>query len=222
MADAVVTFGAAATFGALSGWEEQSSTSNVVKDRVAVLNELGNEAADNSINERTEVSTTYRAGATGATTILPAAIGDLLNGYIVTGISVRTSADGFVEMTLTGHNHTSNAHAVSPALRKGTHSIALTGGFGATDFLGSTAGSNATIVSSSCEITCEHTDEIAGDGTHFVGQNHNGKIVVTTEWVGTPSAVGATGYDVIGTDTGTDNQGFQRTTYRAEKGLAVT
>lgn len=219
MAEPTITFGAAASFGALTGWNEQSSSSSVVSDRARTLDEAGNQAASNLHNERTEVTTNYEAAATSGVSVLPASIGALTNSLIVTGIDVSTSATGFASCTVTGHNHTDNAHTESPALESVAHAIASTVGFGAVDFLGGTAGDNAAVESSTLSISCEHNDVVAEDGDHLVGENYDPKITATTVWNGVPTTAVGAGWDNVSVVTETTNTGFLKTTATGEKAL---
>ena len=221
MAEPTITFGCAESFGDLTGWNEQSSSSSVISDRARTLDKDGNQAASTIYNERTEVTTSYEANATASVSILPASIGDLVNSLIVTGIDVTTSATAFATLSLTGHNHTDNAHTSSPALNKAAHAITDTVGFGAVDFLGGTAGANADIESSTLSISCEHSDVEAKDGKHLVGENYDGKIVATTVWNGVPTTASAAGWDKVSTVTETTNTGHLKTTVTGEKAISL-
>ena len=221
MAEPTITFGAAASFGAQTGWNENSSGVNVASDRGVSLDEIGNEAASQLHNERTEVSTNYASAATAAPTI-PATLGAIVNSLVLTGISVQTSGTGFATMTLTGHNHTDNAHGASPALASVAHGISISAGWGGEDFLGGTAGDNAAVESSSLDITCEHTDVTGATGNHLVGDNHGPKISATTVWNGAPASPVGEGWDKVSVATETTNQGFLKTTVTAEKSLAFS
>lgn len=221
MSDPAIVFGAASSFGAISGWSEQNSSVAVLKDRASALDNVGTEAISKLINERTEVSTSYKAQVTGSAPDMVEEIGDLVNSLIVTSISLQTSGSDFATMTLAGHNHAANPHASSPALRKGEHGITLTDGFGSRDFLGGTVGSVATLASSSCTITCDHTDELSNSGGHFVGQNSHGMIEAECVYIGVPSVSVGAGWDNTASTTDTDAQGFKRTTVKATKKVAL-
>ncbi len=222
MPEPTITFGAAQSFGALTGWGEQSTSSDVMKDRAAALDNVGNEAASKVFNQRTEVSATYKAQSTSAPTV-PAAIGALVNSLIATSIALTTSQSDFAQMVLGGHNHAANAHTSSPALRTGTHGVTLSLGFGATDFLGGTAGSNASVMSSTCTITCQHADEMDNDGDHQVGQNYTATLDATVTWLGVPTtAIGGAGWDNVSVRTETNNQGFLQTVAHGVKSISMS
>jgi len=220
MAEPTITFGAAESFGDLMGWNEQSSNSSVVSDRARVLSKDGDQAASTLYNERTEVSTSYEAGATTSVAVLPETIGSLVNSLIVTGIDISTTATGFATLSLSGHNHTANAHTSSPALESVAHSISNTVGFGAVDFLGGTAGANADIESSTLSISCEHSDVEANTGNHLVGENYDPKITATTVWNGVPATPSGASWDKVSVVTETTNTGHLKTTVTGEKALS--
>lgn len=223
MAEPVITFGAAEGFGALTGWEAQSNDSNVNSQRANTLDKSGNESASKLYDEKTDVQSSYKADveADPAAPTIPAEVGALVNSLILTSIDITTRGDAFAEMSLSGHNHTANAHTSSPALNKGAHSLTLDSGFGAQDFLGGTAGDNASCVSGRVAITCQHNDQIDGSGDHLVGENYDGKIEATSEWVGVPSAAVGAGWDTTSVVTRTENTGFLRTTATGIKALAL-
>ena len=221
MAEPTITFGADQSFGTLTNWNEQSSNSSVVSDRARVLSKDGDQSASKTYNERREVTTSYEAGAATGCSILPAQIGALTNGLIVTGIDVTTSATAFATLSLTGHNHSDNAHAVSQALESVEHGISESLGFGAVDFLGGTAGANADVESSTISISCEHTDVESKTGNHLVGANYDPKVSATTVWNGVPTTPAATGtWDKVSVVTETTNTGHLKTTVTGEKALS--
>jgi hypothetical protein len=219
MADPNITFGAAQLFGTVAGWGEQSSSSDVKNELAQALDKLGNIIVQQLHSDITEVSTDYEAQQTGATTVLPAAIGATLNSLIVTAINLSTSGVDFAKNSLTGHNHTAAPHTTINSV---AHSITLTAGFGATDFFAGTAGDNASVESSTCSITTEHSDISGATGAHIEGENHTFKISATVIWHGVPSSVGGTGWKITSTKTDTDNNGFLKTTVTGEKALVYT
>ena len=219
MADKVVAFGASDGFGALVGWELQGSGSGVISDRAAVLDDTGNEADSILFNERTEGSSTYQSNLSGSAPTIPASIGALVNGLVLTSISLSTTQNGHVTMTLTGHNHTENAHAAEPALASVAHGVTLDDGFGVTDFFGGTAGDNAAPISSNLTISCEHADVQDEVGDHFVGENYNPRMSGSVQWAGVPTSTDDASWDVTTKTTDTGNVNFITTTVNGEKAL---
>ena len=221
MAEPTIAFGAAASFGALTGWVEQSSGSTVASDRASVLGATGNEAVSKLHNAGTQVSTPYKASVTGSAPTIPATLGAIVNSLDLTGISISTTAGDFASMTLTGHNHSDNAHAASPVLRFAAHGITLADGFGAKDFLGGTAGADASVESSTINISAQHVDILAGaTGNHLIGQNYNAMIEAETVWSGVPGTA-SSGWDQVSVETRTTNTGFLQTIVRGTKTLAL-
>ena len=218
MAEPAITFGAAASFGTVAGWAEQSSAPSLVKDRASALGATGNEAASVLHNERTEVSTPYKATLAASSPTIPAVIGAVVNSILLTGISVSTTSGDFASMTLTGHQHTTNPHTAEPTC---THGYAVTVGFGAQDFLGGTASANSDVDSSTLNITCQHIDVLGAAGDHLCGQNFNAMVEAETVWNGVPTTGAKAGWDKGSTETRTTNTGFLQTIVRGTKALVL-
>lgn len=219
MADKVIAYGASEGFGAFAGWESHGTEDTTSKTRAVATDDKGDEVASHLHDERREVPGNYECN--NDTNVIPTDIGDLVNSLILTSLSISTAEGRAATMALVGHNHANNAHAADPALRKATHGIALAKCFGATDFLGGTAGDNASCIEGSVTITCEHADQNDGDGDHLVGENYGAKIEARSVWAGVPSVVAAAGWDVtVQTDTD-ENTGFQKTTVVGVKSLAM-
>lgn len=215
-----ITFGAGVTgFGAIDGFELQGSGSNVIYDRAVVLGTGGNEINQKLFNARTEVTATYKADLTGSAPTLPLVLGALVNSLILTGINLNTINNDFATMTLTGHNHTANAHVATP-LNVVTHGYTLTDGFGVTDFLGGTAGDNASPISGSINIVCDHVDRLDESGDHLIGQNFNARAEATTTWAGVPGTASAT-FDEVSVETNQQNVDFLETVVNGVDGLTM-
>lgn len=215
MTDIAITFGASEGFGAIAGWEAQNTSKPKTNQRASALGKVGDEKASALFDEKTEVTSTYKC--ISDTNTIPANIGDIVNSYVLTGISIQTSAEDFATMTLTGHNHTENPHS---AQKKVAHGITLAKCFGCTDFTGDDAGATDSPISSSCDITCEHADQNDFEGNHLAGQNYNAKIEVKTTYAGAHTPV-ATGFDIT-VDSDTDeNTGFVKTEVTGVKTAGV-
>lgn len=218
MADKAIDYGASEGFGAFAGWEAQNTTAGTNKTRAVALDDSGEEAASTLHDEIQEVSSSYVCN--NDTNTIPDKIGDLVNGLILTSIAIRTRPDGYAEMTLTGHNHTKNAHAASPALKTATHGITLAKAFGVTDFLGDSDGTNDSAISGEVTISCEHSDQNDGDGDHLVGENHGGKIEAKTQYCGDHTVVAA-GFDVTVESDADENTGFLKKDVTGVKSLVL-
>ena len=212
-----IAFGATQVLGALTGWNEQTPDSAAVKERKFTLDKDGNETDSVLHSGKTEVNVPYVASTDGTVTI-PGTIGVIVNSLVLTQIQANTSADDFVKLTLTAHDHDENPHGT---VRVGTHSIGVIAGFGATDFLGGTAGSDAAVESSSVTIKCEHVDVNGNTGTHVDGENYHAMIEAETIWHGVPTTAAGSGWDNVKTLTKTNNQGLKTTTVTASKALSL-
>lgn len=219
------SFGAAQSFGAISGWNEQNSDSTIGQDRAFTLSKDGNETDSKVFNQKTEVSVPYKANTDG-TIAIPGTIGAVLNSTLLTQIRVNTKADDYADMTLSGHQHAVNPH-VAGAVKTGTHAIPSIYGFGAHCFLGGTAGTTSGgILSSSLDIKCEHKDVVAGidenSGTQAEGDNCHCVIECETVWNGVPEVTSDGSWDLtITAGTKTNNQDAKTTTVRGTKTLAL-
>lgn len=220
MADKAITYGASEGFGALTGWESKGTNDNTQSTRAVATDSKGDEVASKLHDEKQEV--TENLECNNDTNSIPAAVGALVNSLILTEISINTSAEAYAQMTLTGHNHTENAHAASPALRTATHGITLTKAYGATDFLGGTAGDNASPISGSLTIKCDHVDQVDADGDHLVGENFNATMEAKTTWSGVPSVAAVAGWDVTVTSTVDEDTGFVKTEVTGVKKIAFS
>lgn len=214
-----IAFGSEQPFGTLTGWKYTSASVTVEKQRANAIGEIGNEVASQLYSEQTNVTASFVAAALTAPTI-PATLGAVVNGYILTSIQVSTDREGFATMTLTGHNHTANAHTTGE--KSVAHGITLTSGFGAQDFMGGTPGSNASVKGGSITIECQHADENDNAGEHLVGENYTPMITAETEWVGVPSAAAESGWDVTSKPNPTSNTAFETYSVSGTKALAFS
>jgi hypothetical protein len=217
MSEPSIKFGTQSVFGTMTGWAGDSPSINKRSQRANVLGETGDEVASKLYDEMTETSQQFTA-ATATAPTLPANIGAILASKVVTSISISTSATDFAKVTMTGHQHTSNPHT---SVRNVAHGITLRAGFGATDFLGATAGSDAAVESSTCNITCQHTDIQDGNGDHLTGNNYDARITATVVWHGVPTTPAAAGWDVTSVETKETPTGYLQTTVTAEKALTL-
>lgn len=217
MAEASINFGTSSKFGTLTGWAAQDANPATSTQLARTLNETGDEAASQLFDTKTDITQTFKAAVAGAVT-LPAAIGALLGGYILTGINISTTWNDFATIVLSGHNHAVNPHANT--LRQAAHGITLTAGFGATAFLGATAGP-AVLQSSTCNITIQHVDKNGATGDHAAGQNYDCVITVTETWQGTPTTNAGSGWKVTNVTAPESNTDLVGTVVTAQKSIAL-
>lgn len=217
MAEPSINFGTSSKFGTLSGLVAQDANPTISKQLARSLDEDGDEAAAKTYDEKTEVTQNFKSSSASAPT-LPAKIGAKAGDYILTGINISTNWNDFAQVSLTGHNHTENAHA--DTLRQAAHGITLSAGFGANEFLGATAGS-AVLQSSTCNIVCQHVDANDADGDHSHGQNYDAVITVTETWQGVPTTNAGSGWTVTNVATNETNTNFVTTVVTAQKSVAL-
>lgn len=218
MADKAVTYGASAIFGAITGWKYVGGSSDQNHGIAEAHDELGNVAAHSQIDEILPRSASLEC--VDDTNTVPATIGAIVNSIDLTGITINLRNKDKATMSLTGHNHTANAHSSLNCL---AHGMSVSSAFGAEDVLGGTPGTTATVESATINITCEHMDEPdEGGKDHFAGQNYNGKVQVTQTWIGVPTTPFD---DTIWTGTAkqtTDkNDGLTRTVVNVTKYLIL-
>jgi hypothetical protein len=226
MANQAIDYGAAELFGTISGWNEgQPETANN-KQRKFSLSKDGEETASVLHDEKVEVTVPYEANTDG-TVEIPGTIGALVNSLMLTQIQITTEAEGFVKMSLQGHDHNDgNPHDGSE--KSAAHEIAAIQGFGANDFLSGTPGANASLASASVVIKCEHNDiagsgTAGGAGTHTAGENFHGVIEAESVWNGVPDVAADTdAWDEVTVSTKTNNQGFKTTTVKGVKALVLS
>jgi hypothetical protein len=212
-----IAFGAIQELGTIAGWNEQTPDRGTTSDRKHTLDKDGNETDSHVHNPKIEVTVPYVANTDG-TVAIPGTIGAVVNSLVLTQIQINTTAEDYAKMSLQAHNHSENAHALC---KSGEHSIPAIAGFGATDFLGGTAGTDAAIEASSLTIKCEHID-IAGDlGTHVDGENYHAVIEAETTWHGVPDVEADAAWDKVTSQVKTNNQGHKTTTVKGSKALAL-
>jgi hypothetical protein len=212
-----IPFGAIQELGAIAGWNEQTPDRSTASDRKFTLSKDGNETDSHVHNPKVEVNVPYVADTDG-TVVIPGTIGAIVNSLVLTQIQVNTTAEDYAKMSLQAHDHTENPHAT---VRSGTHAIPAFNGFGATDFLGGTAGTDAAVESSSLTIKCEHVDITGDGGTHVDGENYHATIEAETTWHGVPSVEADPAWDNVTSQTKTNNQGHKTTTVRGVKSVSL-
>lgn len=220
MADASLTFGATQYMGDQTGWAEQTANKRDTYERDFVLSRVGEEAASKLFDNKQEYDISMTANVNGSAPTIPATLGKLYSLGICTSMTITTTWNKHVDFSATCHNHTVNAH--EDTLHQAAHGITVDDGFGATDFLGGTAGDNASVETSTCEITCEHEDKNKGNGDHLAGENYHGLITVTVTWNGTPTSTNDGSWDMVEDVTETSNVSFNQRVYRGVKKLVLS
>lgn len=226
MADLEIDFGSPSIFGTITGFVPNDAQGQSVSDsRAVAYGQYGDEAASKLYDTMFEYSQTFKNASATTPGTVPATIGALLgsgsNTVLLTSIEIRTQATDFPTIALAGHQHGTHPHANDR--RQAAHGIALSVAFGAQNFLGDNSGLE--LQSSTCRIVVDHVDEPGQNGAHAAGQNYNGRIELTQEYLGGENGHGAfdsTGWDVISIVPGTTPQGFAKTTVTAIKPLTLS
>lgn len=216
--ETALTFGAAGGFGTFAGWELQSDTPNTQSDRASTLGPQGDEVSSNLYNMRTESASTYKCSAN--TNTVPAVLGKLYNGRILTSIGITTSNSDRAQMTLNGHQHAANTHA--DTLKQTAHGIQCPKAFGAIDFMGGTGATGSAVASGSVTITVQHNDKTDADGAHLVGENYNGMMTAQTSWTGPVTTAGVQGWDTTSSEVPVVNTDFISTNCSGTKSVALS
>lgn len=203
-------------FGDLAGWSIIGNDSDDAFKRGEAFGPTGNEVASNLYDETVTVSTRYQANSTSTPTV-PATLGATLNDLTITGISLSTSAEGFAEMTLSGHKHVSpGTHGT---VRTVAHGITLDRAFGVSAFGVSVTETNG-LYSSTCNIETQHQDAPGTLGHTIAGENYDGKITIEVTATGTLTAT-LSGYDCTSVKTPQSNTDFKRQSATFIKALAM-
>jgi len=209
-------------FGDQTGnlWNHGPVSETAERDESTSRDAIGNETAYKQHNERKSYTQSFTASDGSTAPTVPPSIGNLEGSALLTEISLSTGLD-FHEMTLTGHQHDDNAHA--DTLKQAEHGITLTTPHGAVDFLTSTAGTAASLISSTCVIRIiNHVDIQDGDGDHLVGNNDGAEIEVTQIWQGIPTVLcGDADFRLTGEPKEEEVGGFIQLTVNAKKPLDI-
>jgi len=214
-----VTFGASALFGAVTGWAYTGGSSSADAAIATAADALANVANSALITEKTSVQATLECN--DDTNTIPATIGAVVNSLVLENITLTLSNKDSAKMSLSGHNHASNAHTTGVTV---AHGISIAKAFGVADVLGGTAGTDASVESATVTISCGHADVEDGDGyNHFAGENNGpAQVVVNQVWIGVPTtAFDSDTWQGTATTTTNVNNGAVRTVVNATKYLTL-
>lgn len=202
-------------FGTLSGWSITGNDSDDAFKRAEAAGPTGNETVSVLFDETETVSTSYIASSATTPTV-PATLGATINSISLLGISLSTSADGYVTMTLTGHRHVAGTHGT---LRTVAHGITLSRAFGCSGF-GVTSVETTALFSSSCNIETQHIDVPGQTGNTIAGENYDCSITIEVTATGTLTA-DLSGYDTTSIKTPQGNTEFKKQSRSYVKHLAM-
>ena len=221
--DNAVLFGTSSKFGTLTGWNPEDPTINETSQVARTTNGTADITDAKAYDTTTETTQGFTAASTTAPTV-PATLGTLMGGKLVTKISIKTSATDYAKMDITGHNHASNPHESDGTKNTLTHGITLSSGFGAQNFLASTLGDACDVESSDVDITIQHRDIVTGaNGNHYKGQNFQGLITCKQVFRGVPTTIADSSWKIVSAkQTGEKKDDYVTFTVTAEKWVAMT
>lgn len=224
MADAVVDMAATMMFGLGANFKAQSSSDSDLDDFAQIQDangDTGGGCESSAFNARNEYSLSAGYCGTALVTdlsVIATTFGVVADAKAPTELIITWRNDAQPEVTINGHNHDANAHAVSPALATYNISadIPANGGVIVPDIWANAAGAVSDPISVTLRFSLEHVDQNNADGAHFVGENKNCRADVTAEYVGVPSLT-TTGWAVDSVVSADSNSAFDTTTYTAHK-----
>lgn len=224
MADKAYEFGARQSpFGAQTGWNIGDNSTTTNRSRAASTNGMLDETGSKLYDERYDSTCKYTQTDPENIGTIPPVIGALVGGALLTEITIETTATDVPHMTLTGHQHDQNPHINDR--RQAAHGITLDRAFGTTDFLKPPSAIPGEVIKSTCKISVQHVDEPGKTGDHADGDNYNGKINVTQEYLGDVSgldpAIDDGTWDITSIVPTKVSGGVIKTTVTAEKAFAL-
>lgn len=240
MADPSVDILASDLFAMHANFNPQPNTTTVALDEKTTLDAYGNGACSRTTGDITEVTQSFTyCGSDFMTDIgtFLTEFGNVQNSQVITSLAINMTAADYATVDITGHNHTTNAHAAGLAIGHADVSGALPDGvgeafenwdgFGVPDFeVG--VGSNSTPASATITFTMNHVDEYDEAGDHFVGKNITPRSELTMDFTGIPTSntpaslevvlsapTGAPDWYVTSTDSNESNEEFDTFAFSA-------
>ena len=221
-----IGFQASDLFAAPANFHPQSSSSILNETIATMLDDEGNQqCSTGGLNSTTEYTNDFSYCnatpdiATDLNTLLTE-FGNVFDSKKQTGMTVGFNAGEYATVSITGHQHTENAH--NTGTTEGMADVSAGGipagaGFGVPTFAGQVDGADASPVSATVTYGFNHVDREGEDGNHFVGKNITCRAELTVEWVGTPTTPEATGWETMSKGSNDANEDFDGYTYTAEK-----
>ena len=193
MSKSVVFFAPDSAIGNLEGWEIQSgSNPSISRQRAQALGANGDEIASAQYGAQIAYSMNYKAKVFEGTLTIPKA-GAVVNGTHIDSVELAYSQTDYPSLSVSAHSHakldgTPKSHdtcrTYSPSLAFPARAIgipsALTGAFTCPEGVG--------IRALSYTLTCNHVDEMDGEGEQLAGDNYDGSETLTIEFTGEVSA----------------------------------
>jgi len=224
MADKIVGMEASDLFSLGANFNPQSSSTSTLKDWPNALDSVGNNECETGINERSEYSTPYvycNASPNIVTDLgtMFTAFGGVADSKAVTGLTVGFAAGSYATVDVEGHNHAVNEHVTQKGADISTV-IPAVAGFGVPAIFVDT-GTNSTPISATVTASLNHQDREGADGEHWVGDNTTVQVVVTIDYIGTPT-LATTGWSIDSQGATDGNQEFDGFSITAHKFFDLT
>tara|TARA_R110000851_G_scaffold38116_3_gene98005 strand:- start:58 stop:729 length:672 start_codon:yes stop_codon:yes gene_type:complete len=223
MSDKNVDLGATDLFGLGGSFHAQSSSTDPFSTEDVALSSIGDVSCSNVHNSGTDYSASYRYCGTnmvGGLGAILTGFGAVNNGILVTGIDVTFSVGAQPEISITGHNHTTNPHAGTNAANSFDVSGAFSGGSLGVVTVGTQANTNAEATGSSFSFSLNHIDVESTTG-HWVGESITARCDASVDYVGVAS-VTAAAWDQLLTATSDGNEEIDTSSVTAHKFFAAT
>ena len=196
-----------------ASWVRQGSSPATALQRAQALGATGQEVAHSLYDSTDSVTENWMAKDVVALTLPD--LGAVVDGYVVTDITVATSNTGYATLAITAHKHTDGTPAMTAATG---YAALITAAFGALNLSGAT-GSSGTLNSSSIQATCQHGEAKGADGNNVAGENYNAMQTCTQTYI--DGGVMDTTWGVTSTSTAETNTGYQVRTIVGTKTLAL-
>lgn len=227
MSDLNISKDATDLFSLGGSFRVQSSTTTTRNNYATVEDASGDNSCESDALDVTfEYSATYKyCGSTLGSdldTALLDSFGQVKNSKLVDSVGIRFSSGEAVEITVNGHNHSSNAHDAAtnaPATFDGGSIITTTDGtYGVEDFLAIGSGDSC-VISADVTFELDHVDRLDSSGDHAAGENMNGRVTCTLEYLGGVTG-SPTGWVVDDTTLSDENADFDTASVTAHKFLS--
>lgn len=209
MADEAVSLSASDVLGLGGNWIPQNSQISTDFSYAEMLKSNGDyQKWSDTFDEIATVNIPYRFNAdAGLGAGLPN-IGSIHNGYHIDGYTIDTTHNEYPMVTFSAHQHGVNPHIddrVEYALPAGLIALAL-GSLGAYDWAG-LAADEVCGQSSTLTMSLNHIDENC-DSDHWTGQNVQGVVECTVNYIGNITSFTVAGYTVTNYTINDSNEAF--------------
>ena len=223
MSDKNVDLGATNLFSLGTSFHAQSSSTDPFSSEELALASDGDVSCSNVHNSGTDYSASYRYCGTNMVSDLGSVLtefGGVNNGKLVTAIDFTFSVGAQPEISITGHNHTTNPHAGTNAANVFNVSGAFSGGSLGVVTVGTQANTNAEATGSSFSFSLNHIDVESNTG-HWVGESITARCDASIDYVGVAS-VTAAAWNQLLTASRDGNEEIDTSSVTAHKFFAAT